>query len=168
MSSRVSRLTLVFYLQAFSSFCFLLIRSFFHVSLLTNLGISLCTVPVSYVISVSMSFGTSYWQFSPSPSLSCQFSYPLHSRKLGSMTQYYTPKVIDPIKTARLWHCRTRIWFTFWCDQITDMAVSWHQPNLSYISCHVCEFKTILSADVTWPVLTANQKRLEPWDLIHA
>lgn len=112
--------------------------------------LSLCAVPVSYVISVSMSFGTSYWQFSPSPSLSCQFSYPLHSRQLGSMTQYYTAKVIDPIKTACLWHCRTRIWFTFWCNQITDMAVSWHQPNLSYISCHVW----VQNSPVSWCYVT--------------
>lgn len=91
-------------------------------------------VQVSYVISASLSFRTSYWQISPL--LTNEVSH----LPCGMMGNVILPW-IDSQKTASA--------HPLLCTYSTlALTLSWYLPNFSYITGHVCGFKTSMSADV--------------------
>lgn len=91
-------------------------------------------VPVSYVIIVSLSFRTSYRQISP------LLTNEVSRLPRGMMGNVKLPW-IDSQKTASA-HPSLCTYST------SELTLSWYQSNWSYITGHVCGFKTSMSADV--------------------
>lgn len=93
-------------------------------------------VQVSYVISTSLSFRTSYWQISPLP------TNEVSGLPRGMMGNVILPW-IDSQKTVRA-HPSLCTYSTL------ALTLSWYLANGSYITGHVCGFQTSMSADVDY------------------
>lgn len=112
----------------------LLFAFFFFLTRLQVLCLQCGPTSPSLSMSASQSFKSSYWQIGPLPTNEV-------SRLPRGMIGNIILPWIDSKKTASV-HPSLCTYSTL------AITLSWYLPNLSYITSHVCGFKTSMSADV--------------------